>query len=464
MTEHNLEAIILGAMMVDPSCISVVMPIVKEDFFDLPQHKHVFRAISAVFKSSAPVDIMTVVSELKRVGRFQDVGGAVFVSRLTNGVASGVNVEYHCRILNQHYIMRELGKFGHYLTQQTQIPSTDCFELIGKVSAKISELTEFASNNVVTVGDVFSELVNEIKEVQKSGKPLGIMSGLENLDKITGGWQKDALYIIAARPAMGKTAFALKLVKTPAIEFNRPVAFFSLEMSSIELVGRLASSESMVNSTLISQRAVNSEQLVKMGAGCAKLIDAPIYIDDTPALKMADLKAKARRMVYEFKVELIVIDYLQLMSGDERGNREQEISYISRNLKALAKELTIPIIALSQLSRKVEERSDKRPTLSDLRESGSIEQDADAVFFLWRPEYYDLCEQGYDYGTQVLDQKGLLIVDAAKARSFKTGEIPLKFYGEFMIIDNYKLRNDEPTDYSQPAPLEINNDFLTDKF
>jgi replicative DNA helicase len=456
MKDNKLEKAVLGAMLLDPSAISSVIPILKEEFFDDPAHRYIFRAVKSLYAKSDTIDLLTVTGEVRKTGRLQDIGGAHFISALTYGVASANNIEAHVRKLNEIYILRELHSFGQVLTQQAQIPSTDCFDLIAKVSEKIAELTAFTTNSIQKVGEIFAKMVDEIKQVQESGKPPGVLSGLANLDKITGGFQKGALYVIAARPGMGKTAFALGIAKTPAFEFKRGVAFFSLEMTAMELVGRVASSESEVSATKINQRNITHAELTAIGGRCHRLLEAPLFIDDTPALRVIDLKAKARRLVYEHNVELIIVDYLQLMHGEEKGNREQEISYISRSMKTLAKELSVPVIALSQLSRKVEERTDKRPMLSDLRESGAIEQDADVVAFLFRPEYYDLDPNGYDYNGNTLPTANLLLFDVAKGRGLPIGEVPLKFYGEFMRVDNYEL-----VPYSGGNSLSNNQAFLT---
>jgi replicative DNA helicase len=322
-----------------------------------------------------------------------------------------------------------------------QEPSSGFFEISALMQKRISDLTNFVSNRIFTAGEIFATMVSEIRQVQEKGATTGVPSGLANLDAITGGLQPGNLIVLAARPGAGKTVKGLHLAKHPAFTLNIPVAFFSLEMTAAELVGRLAASESNICSTLINQKKINPYQLQALGASCARLIDAPLYIDDTAGLSILDVRARAKKLYHENGVRLIIVDYLQLMSGTgaSKGNREQEIAEISRGLKALAKELNIPVVALSQLSRKCEERADRRPILSDLRESGSIEQDADIVAFLFRPEMYGLFQNGYTYGQQVLETNNLMLVDIAKGRGLRTGEIPLKFFGEFMKIENYDL-------------------------
>jgi replicative DNA helicase len=458
MNQHNkeLEQSVLGAILVESYRMPTVATILKEDFFYSKPHQYVYRAIKQLYDDGAAIDLLTVTERLQKIGRLKEVGGSYFLIELTRHVAGAHNIEIHSRKIHEYYILRELTTLGNILITESQSQSADCFDIIEKLQKRAQELTTVITNTVKHVGDVFHELVKDIQDVQEKGVSSGIPMGNKRLDTYTGGWQKGNLLILAARPGMGKTAFALQAAKHPAIALNKPTGIFSLEMTAKELVGRLASSEALVSSTGISQKSISRDDLQRVGASCMKLIDAPIYIDDSPALNLSRLRSIAIKMVYEFKVELIIIDYLQLMSGEKgSGNREQEISKISRGLKALAKELDIPIIALSQLSREVERRPDKRPMLSDLRESGSIEQDADMVMFLWRPEYYDLCEDGYTFGTHVLDSRQLMMIDIAKGRALKTGETPARFIGEYMQIADYRLPGE-----SELSELEPNNDFF----
>lgn len=459
----ELEEAVLGAMLLEKSAINDVINIIGKESFYKEQNGVVFEAIIRLYRRNEPVDILTVINELKSTNQIEGVGGAYYVSSLTNRIATSSNVEYHARVIQQKYITRELIRLGTELVKKGYEPGSDCFEMIDEYNKQISQLTDFIKTSVRRVGDVCNEVIKEIKEVQENNIPTGLMSGFENIDKVTGGWQKATLTIVAARPGMGKTALALALAKNPAIKQNKPVAVFSLEMSAKQLTTRLMASESEISSSKINQKSINSSELIQVGARISKLIDCPIYIDDTPNLKFSRMRATAKKLKQDHKIELIIVDYLQLMHGDEKGNREQEISYISRNLKALSKELDLPIIALSQLSRQVENRTGvdaKRPQLSDLRESGSIEQDADNVIFLFRPAYYDMFPNGYDYGSHVLNSENLLLVDFAKGRELRVCEVPLLFYGEYMIIDNYDLRSNSLPEHQPLTSLPQNDDFL----
>lgn len=434
----EIENLILGAILLESECLPLVLGICKKEYFYLRQNMIVYQAIETLYNSKCAVDIMTVTQEVKQMGRLEDIGGAYYISSLTNRIASSMNIESHIKILHQFYILRQLNILGHKLISGTEAQNADAFEVIEKITETITELTSFTTKKFRRVGDIFNQMINEINEVIEKGLPTGIMTNLRNLDNQTGGWQNGDLIVIAARPGMGKTAIALQFAKFPAYNQNSPVAIFSLEMQDTQLVGRLAASDSDISSTKINQKKVNRYELSSIGAACKKLIDAPIFIDDTPGLSLAELRIRAITLHREQKLKLIIADYLQLMSGDER-QREQEVAMISRGLKGLAKELNIPVIALSQLSRKVEERADKRPMLSDLRESGAIEQDADMVCFLFRPEYYDMYQNGYEYGTTSLETKNLMLFDIAKGRGIHICEVPLKFYGEFMKVENYDL-------------------------
>lgn len=453
----EFENSLLGRILLEPNLITTISSINKTDHFYNEKNGLIYEAILALYSRNEGIDVLTVYNELKRSGKHKLVD-SFDVSNLTSYASRSENIEYHARIIQQNFLLRELIVLGTNTIKEAYEAGADPFEIIDKIQKTTTELTNLISNQTLAVGDYFHKMVGEITEVIDGGLPTGMMTGLKNLDEQTGGWQKGNLIVIGARPGMGKTAIALTFALHPAIELKKAVAIFSMEMTGIELVGRMAASESQINATDINQKKITRLQLQTVGARCHKLIDAPIYIDDTPALKFSQLKNKAKKLKFEKGIELIIIDYLQLMHGDEKGNREQEISYITRNLKALAKELELPIIILSQLSRKCEDRTGpeaKRPQLSDLRESGAIEQDADTVGFIFRPAYYGLFPNGYEYGATTLDTSNLMLFDIAKGRGLKICEVPLKFYGEFMQIRNFNI-----FDSSDPSPLENNTDFL----
>ena len=436
--ELELEKAILGAILIEPSCLLKVCDITKEEHFSERSNQLIYRAIFDLYNDNKTVDMLTVSSKLNTMGRLQDIGGAYYVSSLTDRVAGANNVEAHCRIVYEKFLLRELIKVTHDIGSQAAAQNADCFELIEKLNKEISSMTSIFSSSIEHISKIHKRIVTNIKEVLETGKPTGMMTGLHNLDKQTGGWQNGNFIILASRPAMGKTATALHFLKYPAMYLGIPTGFFSMEMSSDETVGRMISSETGVNSTSVNHKTVNSLELNLISEGCKDLNNAPIYFDDASTNNLNQFKSKVYKLYYEHGVRLIIVDYLQLLKGTEL-NREREISNISRGMKIIAKDLNIPIIALAQLNRECEKREDKRPALSDLRDSGSIEQDADIVAFLYRPKYYDLYPNGYEYGDKLLQTENLLLLDIAKGRGIKTGEIPLKFFGETMTISNYNV-------------------------
>lgn len=393
----DLEDAVLGAIMLDKSAFDTVVEILKPECFYQDSHQMIFRAFQRLSQKSFPIDILTTVEELKTTSELETVGGAYYVTRLTNAVVSTANIEAHSRIILQKFVQRELIRISGEIIGDAYEDSTDVFDLMDDAEDKIFQITNnFLKTDYKDVSTVLAQAINRIDELRQSKEDIsGVPSGFPSLDRITYGWQPTDLIILAARPSVGKTAFALNLARNAAMHPTKPVAigFFSLEMSASQLVQRILSAESEIMMEKIARGKLEEyeyQQLHKRGI--ARLEKAPIFIDDTAALNIFEFRAKARRLVNKHHVGLIIIDYLQLMSGsgDRNSNREQEISNISRNLKALAKELNVPIIALSQLSRAVETRKEsKMPQLSDLRESGAIEQDADMVMFIYRPEYYE---------------------------------------------------------------------------
>jgi replicative DNA helicase len=463
----DLEEAVLGAMMLEKHKLSEVIEILKPEVFYKEEHSRIFAAIQRLFGEVRPVDILTVTEALRKSGELELVGGAYYIATLTNRVVSSANIEWHARILIQKFIQRELIRISSDIIHDAYEDTTDVFDLLDKAEGNLFSVSESSlRKSFRTMQDIVKEAIEGIKtRSREEGGLQGVGSGFTELDRITAGWQKSDLIILASRPGMGKTAFALTMARNIAVDFKKPVAVFSLEMASVQLVMRLISSETEIPAEKLRKGSLSEYEWERLFNKTANLSDAPLYIDDTPALTIFELRAKSRRLKAQHHIELIVLDYLQLMQGssDSRGNREQEISGISRSLKALAKELDIPIIALSQLSREVEKRNVKKPILSDLRESGSIEQDADMVLFIYRPEYYKMDEDAYGSPTQ-----GIAEVSIAKNRNGATKDIKLKFeasYAKFtdLEIDYSFTDNITPnTSFDSPrtrtVPSKMNND------
>ncbi len=396
---RELEEAILGAIMLEKSAFdSVTDANLKAECFYVEAHQFIFSAMQDMQQRGVPIDILTVVEELKRKEQLDFVGGAYYVSKLTNTVVSTAHIDAHARIVLQKFIQRELIKISGEIISDAYEDSTDVFDLLDESETKMYHITNnYLKKNFEEISSVLAKTINRIDDLRNQKEDIsGVPSGFAALDRITYGWQPTDLIILAARPSVGKTAFALNLARNAALHPTKPtgVGFFSLEMSASQLVQRILSAESEIHMEKISRGKLEEYEYQQLHTrGIKKLETAPLYIDDTAALNIFEFRAKARRLVNKHNVGIIIIDYLQLMSGssDKNGNREQEISTISRNLKALAKELGVPIIALSQLSRALETRKESKvPQLSDLRESGAIEQDADMVMFIYRPEYHQI--------------------------------------------------------------------------
>ncbi len=433
----EVEKSVLGALMLEQDALVDVIDVLHPESFYLPRHQLIYKAISNLFKSSEPVDITLVTEQLRKSGDLDKAGGALYITELTYGVSSSANVAYHARVISERAIKRELIRVSSLIQRKAYDETTDVFELLDETEKTLFEVSE--SNIRKSYEDMTSLVVKALDEIKKRSQQTedvtGIPTGFYSLDKLTSGWQRSDLIIIAARPGMGKTAFILSCVRNAAVDSGMAAAVFSLEMSSVQLVNRLISSEAELESEKIRKGNLTDHEWEQLHHTVPKLQEAPIYIDDTPGLSLLELRAKCRRLKAQYDIQIVVIDYLQLMQGDSSrkgGNREQEIAAISRGLKNLAKELDVPVIALSQLSRAVETRTgDKRPQLSDLRESGSIEQDADQVVFLYRPEYYGLEED--DNGHSI---KGVGEVIFAKNRHGSLDTIPLKFIGQYTKFAN----------------------------
>ena len=439
----DLEEAVLGALMLEKDALTNVIDILKVESFYKDSHQVIFQAILDLFTESQPIDLLTVTAQLRKNGTLEIAGGAFYVTELTSKVASAANIEYHARIITEQSIKREMIRISSDIQRDAYEETTDVFELLDKMEQSLFEISEKnIRKNYSDMKSIMREAIIELeaRKLQKDGLT-GVPSGFTALDRVTSGWQKSDLVIIAARPAMGKTAFVLSVLRNAAVDHNKPVAIFSLEMSSIQLVNRLISSEAELDSEKIKKGSLAEHEWAQLVHKTAKLSKAPLFVDDTPALSILELRAKCRKLKAQHDIQLIVIDYLQLMSGDSKnggngGNREQEIASISRALKKIAKELAVPVIALSQLSRAVETRGgDKRPQLSDLRESGAIEQDADMVMFLYRPEYYGITEDENSQSTQ-----GVGEVIIAKHRNGSLENVKLRFIGKytkFTDLDNF---------------------------
>jgi len=438
----DLEEAVLGAMLIDEKGVNEVIDILSPEVFYKKSHQVIYESIQRLFKESEPIDLLTVSSDLKKNKNFELAGGDFYLINLSQKVSSSAHIEFHSRIIQQKYIQRKLISISNDIIQKSYNESTDVIDLLDEAESKLYDV---AQNNIKGSSETAQNLViqakKRIEEISKKEGLSGVSTGFEKLDRLTSGWQPSDLIIIAARPGMGKTALALSMARNISVQKKIPVAFFSLEMSSVQLITRLISSETGLSSDKLRTGKLADHEWQQLNVKVSDLESAPLYIDDSAALTIFELRAKARRLASSYGIKLIVIDYLQLMnigSGNKTGNREQEISTISRNLKALAKELDIPVIALSQLSRAVETRGGtKRPILSDLRESGAIEQDADIVSFLYRPEYYGITEWDDDMKTPSEGQGEFIV---AKHRNGALDSIKLKFIanlGKFENIDSF---------------------------
>lgn len=426
----ELEEAVLGAIMLEKTAFDTVVEILKPECFYVESHQRIYRAMQGLQQKNQPIDILTVVEELKTREELDIVGGPYYITRLTNAVVSAANIETHSRIILQKFIQRELIRISGEIIGDAYEDSTDVFDLLDDAEGKLFEITNnHLRKNFDSIDTVLVKTVQRIEDMRNRNEDItGVPSGFASLDNVTYGWQSTDLIILAARPSVGKTAFALNLARNAALHATKPtpIAFFSLEMSASQLVQRILSAESEIMLEKIARGKLEEHEMKQLYArGIQRLAQAPIFIDDTAALNIFELRAKCRRLKNKHNVGLIIIDYLQLMSGtgDRNSNREQEISRISRDLKGLAKELQVPIIALSQLSREVEKRKEgnKMPQLSDLRESGAIEQDADMVMFLYRPDYYDLNTN--EHGESI---KGETHVRIAKHRNGSLENIRLR--------------------------------------
>lgn len=435
----DVEQSVLGAMLIEREAIPRAIEILSADAFYTSKHQKIYTAMLSLFERGNPVDLITLSDELKRRGELDDVGGAYYLTELTTQVASAANVEYHARIIAEKSLLRKLIETMTGLVGQAYDPSADAFELLDEAEGDIFRISETNLRKAASsMNEVLKDTLAHLESIHgREGGITGVPSGFTRLDEMTGGWQKSDLIIIAARPSMGKTAFSLAAARNAALhpEHATGVAIFSLEMSSQQLAQRLLTSEARVNAQSARTGRLSEDDWPRLARAAGRLSAAPIFIDDTPGLGILELRAKCRRLKAEHDIGLVIVDYLQLMHGTVGGrnaNREQEIAQISRSLKSLAKELNVPVIALSQLSRAVETRGgDKRPQLSDLRESGSIEQDADVVAFIYRAERYGITVDENGNSTEGL---GEIII--GKQRNGPIGDVTLAFVHQFARFEN----------------------------
>lgn len=441
------EEVVLGAILQEKDAYARVSEILTPEAFYVKAHEEIYRAITLQAFDQAPTDILAVQERLRIMGKLEEVGGAVYLASLTLKVLSSGSLEYHAKVVAEKALSRKLISFASEVLRDAYDDTEKVVEQMQRAEGRLFEIaTNKDSRDFSEIGVLLQESINEIEQATNNPDGIsGIKTGFDDIDAMTSGWQKSDLIIIAARPAMGKTAFVVSMATMMAFELNKSVALFNLEMSGTQLVKRILSNVCEIDGNAIKSGRLSADEWARLGSKVSELESIPLYINDTPSLSVFELRSKARRLVREHGVELIIIDYLQLMnaSGMGFGNREQEVSMISRSLKMLAKELRIPIIALSQLNRAVENRqgdaNSKRPQLSDLRESGAIEQDADIVCFIHRPEYYKITHD--EHGN---DLRGLGEFIIAKHRNGPVGDVRLKFqsnYAKFSNLDPEGVAN-----------------------
>lgn len=459
----DLEQAVLGAMMIDNMALNNVIDILrtKDAFYD-PKHQVIFEAIHELSNSTSPVDLLTVTEQLRKLGSLEIAGGAYYISTLTNKVASAAHVEHHSRIIIEKYIQREVIGISNDILKDAFDETKDVFNVLSKAETLLFDIAQKnMKKSYDTMAVAMKGAMEEIVKARENKSGIsGVPTGFKDLDRITSGWQRSDMIVIAARPGMGKTAFVLSMARNIAVDYKMAVALFSLEMSSVQLVKRLISSEAEIDAQKLRKGNIEDHEFQQINTKIGALARANIFIDDTPGISIFELRAKCRRLKQKNNIEIVIIDYLQLMTGGTNktiGNREQEISHISRSLKEIAKELNIPVIVLSQLNRSVEQRGgDKKPVLSDLRESGAIEQDADIVSFIYRPEYYGLLEDANGNSTQ---GEGQIII--AKHRNGVTDTVRLKFIGKYAKFDNLDAF-DTDVDFQHASPMPVGTEFETE--
>lgn len=450
----DVEQVVLGAMMLEKDALNNTINLVTRETFYDPRHQYIYSAMQELFGNTKPVDLITVTEQLQKNGELEAAGGVAYLAQLTNRIASSAHIEFHARIIIQKHLKRELIKVSSEIIRDAYDDTVDIFDLLNAAESNLFQISESnMTKQASTMQSIVGQAIAEIEKARNTPDGIsGTPSGFHDLDKITSGWQKSDMVVIAARPGMGKTALVLSMARNTAVDYNMGVAVFSLEMSAVQLVKRLIAGEARIDSEKLRKGNLADHEFQQLHSRITALSAAPIFIDDTPAITIFDFRAKCRRLKAQHDIQLVIIDYLQLMSakdGKGSGNREQEISTISRSIKEIAKELNIAIIALAQLSRSVEQRGgDKKPILSDLRESGAIEQDADIVSFIYRPEYYGITKDDDGNSNQGI---GELII--AKHRNGKTDRVRMRFVPEFARFENLTQAfdtNDLPNNTFEP--------------
>jgi replicative DNA helicase len=436
---QNIEAeqAVLGAVFLDPSALTLASEILIPEDFYRAAHQKIFHAMLKVADKGEPVDLVTVTAELADAKMLEEVGGVSYLSELADAVPTAANVEYYARIVEEKSILRRLIRTATSIAQDSYTREDEVDVLLNEAEKKIMEVSQRKhSGTFQNIKDVLVQTYDNIEMLHnRKGEITGIPTGFTELDRMTAGFQRSDLIIVAARPSVGKTAFALNIAQNVATKTNENVAIFSLEMSAQQLVMRMLCAEGNINAQNLRTGKLTAEDWGKLTMAMGSLSNAGIYIDDTPSIRVSEIRAKCRRLKQESGLGMVLIDYLQLIqgSGRNRENRQQEVSEISRSLKALARELEVPVIALSQLSRSVEQRQDKRPMMSDIRESGSIEQDADIVAFLYRDDYYD----------KDSENKNIIEIIIAKQRNGPVGTVQLAFIKEYNKFVNLERRFDD---------------------
>jgi len=435
---HEAEIAVLGAMMLDMEAIGAGAELLTAESFYSAGHRKIFQAIMDLFQKSEAVDLVTLTQELKRRKQLDDVGGAAYLSTILGSVPTAANVRYHAKIVLEKAVLRRLINVATEVVQEAYDAGGDAAEILDRAENMIFDIAQArVRRDFMPMREILKHSFEVIQELyDKKEHVTGIGSGFDDLDKMTSGFQPSDLVIIAGRPSMGKTAFALNITANAAVKHDTPVAIFSLEMGKEQLVQRMLCSEARVDAHKLRTGYLADRHWSSLTTAAGQLSEAAIYIDDTPAMTVLEMRSKARRLKAEVDVGLLIVDYMQLMRGTGRvENRQQEISEISRSLKALAKELGVPVLALSQLSRAVEQRGgDRRPILSDLRESGAIEQDADVVMFVYRGEQYE----------RTPENQGLAEIIVGKQRNGPTGTVKLAFRSECTRFESLAMRPDEP--------------------